>query len=132
MRLLPSKKTQKVNKQKFRCKNSRFLLVVCMSWTRYYRLEKNPGKKWIYILYAYGVYLLKSRILKSRHFEKATTLEYFKDKNSSSKQFHPQSSKTSKVSDLLFFLLPCLLLIAISNEIINNIKQIPKKSMVGY
>ena len=29
------KKPQKVNKQKFRCKTLRFVLVVCMSWTRY-------------------------------------------------------------------------------------------------
>ena len=36
LKLLPCKKTQKVNKQKFRCKNSKFVLVVRMSWTRYY------------------------------------------------------------------------------------------------
>ena len=29
------KKPQKVNKQKFHCKNLRFILVVLMSWTRY-------------------------------------------------------------------------------------------------
>ena len=34
LKLLPWKKTQKVNKQKICCKTSRFILVVQMSWTR--------------------------------------------------------------------------------------------------
>ena len=34
-KLFPGKSSRKVNKQKIRCKNLGFVLVVSMSWTRY-------------------------------------------------------------------------------------------------
>ena len=55
-KLLPGKKTQKVNKQKIRCKNSGFVLVVPMSWTRYtyiwYKYPAKIGSKFFYLLYS--------------------------------------------------------------------------------
>ena len=35
LKLLSCKKAKKINKQRFRCKNSRFVLVVHIRWTRY-------------------------------------------------------------------------------------------------
>ena len=43
LKVLPCKNTQKVNKQKIRRKNSEFMLVVRMSWTRYMPLKKESA-----------------------------------------------------------------------------------------